>query len=527
MNEEISTMDITPETANMALEQFSKFKGRTFREYQYEAIEFAMKSNKPVVAIEAPTGSGKSLIGAILSLLSGDAIYLVHSKPLQSQVQDDFPEFEILKGRSNYICNYDMFKRCDECPFVTPKEGCEQYGFCNYRVQKEATLRHPLRVLNYAYFLNECNHVGKFSGKPLIICDEADTLEGELLKFISLNISERQLFEHKIGLPKYKTTGAKEGLSSWMDWARESVQKIQPKIEALREMSERDNTGETKKQYDQANNLVTNLDIFQRFVDDTWICQEIDERRNKRWIWTPTWLTTELTETYLLRHGKKFILMSATFPPLHVLCKTLGIDGNSLDYMEIPCTFPPENRPIYLNPVGNMGAKTMEAEFHKVQDEIIRILAEHPNDKGLIHTSSYKLARMIEGIDPDRMISHNTENRLDTLEMFKNSTRPLVMVSPSMERGISLNDELCRFVIVAKCPYLNLGDKQTSTRVYSSRIGNYWYKAMTAQTLEQQVGRGIRSKNDYCHVYLLDTHIAKLLCENPKLFSEYFMECIA
>ena len=75
-----------------------------FREYQEEAIEFILKSEKRFVFLEAPTGSGKSLIGIVSGIAKGGVTYSVHSKILQTQIIQNFPEAYSLFGRSNYPC---------------------------------------------------------------------------------------------------------------------------------------------------------------------------------------------------------------------------------------------------------------------------------------------------------------------------------------------------------------------------------------------------------------------------------------
>ena len=99
-------------------------------------------------------------------------------------------------------------------------------------------------------------------------------------------------------------------------------------------------------------------------------------------------------------------------------------------------------------------------------------------------------------------------------------------MSPSSERGSSFNDDMCRFIIFAKAPFLNLGDKMTSTRAYSGKMGNFWYKSNACQTVVQGAGRGMRHKDDYCVTYLLDGNITKMMIDSPKLFPKWFRDAV-
>ena len=177
--------------------------------------------------------------------------------------------------------------------------------------------------------------------------------------------------------------------------------------------------------------------------------------------------------------------------------------------------------------VANMSKKTRTDEMPKMISTIEKIVDKHKHEKGLIHTFNYEIRDAIMTINDDRLITHNTNDRQEQIDKFKESDKPLVMVSPSMERGVSLNDDLARFIISARTPYLFLGDEKVKARLYKSgRIGEYWYKSNAAQTLEQQVGRGVRSEDDYCEIYLLDSQIEKLISKNTKLFSQHFKDCV-
>jgi Rad3-related DNA helicase len=272
--------------------------------------------------------------------------------------------------------------------------------------------------------------------------------------------------------------------------------------------------------------ILRKLNMFVECVDATWIYEEREWDGKKNISLKPTWITRELAERYVWGHGKKFVLMSATFPPLPVLAKVLGLNIGDIDYREFPSTFPAENRPVILNSVANLVYAEMEVESEKVLGEIRRLLEKHKGDKGLIHTVSYKLTRMVLDIGDPRLVSHNGNDKILAIEDFKASDQPLVMVSPSSERGISLDGEKCRFIIWVKAPYLNLKDKMVSARLYKNAVGSLWYRSATLMTIVQGCGRGVRSKDDYCITYILDKQIVRLLTENPSLVPMWFKEGI-
>ena len=59
-----------------AKDRLAKFQGNDFRPGQLEAVKAVLCSEKKVVAISAPTGTGKSLIGIITGMMHEKFGYL-------------------------------------------------------------------------------------------------------------------------------------------------------------------------------------------------------------------------------------------------------------------------------------------------------------------------------------------------------------------------------------------------------------------------------------------------------------------
>ena len=520
------------------LQSFSKYKDKTFRPHQEQTIQSALDSDMAVTVISAPTGTGKSVIGAVINQFVGDGIYLVHSKPLQQQLADDFPEYEILQGRNNYPCLFEEVfddRMADEC-LPDAYTNCDHYyrpakksqfgwmeeeGDCPYMKQKEKVLHHPLRVLNYAYFLTECNGPGRFRGRPIVIADEADQLESALLSFIRLDVTTRMVEKYALPVPPEVERWGGE----WVDWTVTAQTRIGLLADDIGKGRDH---GYSIREQNAVLRLDGKLQQFLTLVDNSWLCTiETNRLGERKWTFSPTWLTPQLTSTFFLDHAPQFILMSATFPPKRILSLCLGVPEHEIEYIEIPNLFPPENRPIHMLNTGDMGAKNVERDLPLVKAQIKAILdGKHANDKGLIHCVSYKLRDEIMKVAPHRMVTHNEKDRVERLEYFKRSKSNLVMVSPSMDRGVSLKGDEARFVILAKAPFLSLGDRMVKARLETAGVGRLWYTSMTIQTLEQMAGRGMRSRDDHCDVYCLDTHIGRLYEQNPALFSSYWHESV-
>ena len=513
----------TSEQIDKAFHYFSNFKHEEFRQHQAETIKTIANSKLSVFALMASAGSGKSIIGATLVKLFKDGIYVCSSKFLQEQIQQDFLEFELLFGRANYKCleKPKLSLTCADCIYKEPASHCKQYDKCMYRVQKNRVANHHLRCLNYPYFLSVNNYTsdGLFVNKPIVICDEADKLENELLNFINIVVTEAQVKKLGLNMPKYKTA-CKKGIPEWKDWAYDSLRKVQRKLRRLPETA-------TQKEYEFLGGFRFKLNNFLKLVDETWLLEyKQNTKYGQRWSFMPTWITPEMTDKFFRNHCGKIVLMSAKLPPLEALSKKLGIPANEIDYLEVPSTWDKKNRSIKFIPTVAINVKTEQEELDTMKPVIAKIMKKHEHDKGLIHTSSYRLARFVMSMNDDRLVTHTPSDKIEAIERFKRSDKPLVMVSPSMERGVSLDDDWCRFIIILKALFLDLSNKQISTRMHSSEDGRLWYDAECIQNIEQACGRGVRHKDDWCHIYLLDKNIERLYDKQIKSFSRYFKDGI-
>jgi Rad3-related DNA helicase len=83
----------------------------------------------------------------------------------------------------------------------------------------------------------------------------------------------------------------------------------------------------------------------------------------------------------------------------------------------------------------------------------------------------------------------------------KTSKEPLVLCSSSLEEGVDLYDDLSRFQIIIKMPFLSLGDKRIKLL---SEIESSWYISRMWSSVIQMCGRSTRSENDHAVTYILD-----------------------
>ncbi len=462
---------------------------------QQPIYEQIIKSDKKAIMLSAPTGLGKSLICAMAGKKLANTInYVCSDKSLQDQLLNDFPEAEVLKGRGNYKCDAFPEYNADSCDGKCDdyKEGAIN---CEYYDQKQKVLEADFRILNTHYLLFEMNYAGQFSRQDLIIVDEADTLDMIFIDFVSLNISARQNKRYGLGMPKVTK------IESWIPWAGEAINHIKRNHTLERYEGKYLFKYPKAPELIKAQQLQKKIEMFVRLVQDDWICNN-----NAKYAeFKPVWITKELIREFLLRHSARFIFCSASLPPKEIICDTLQIPIKHVDYIEVGSSFKPENRKVYYEPIMDMSYKNRE-KYGKMVDACIDVMNKYPNDKGIIHGQSYALCQQIMDTNNPRLITHDSYNKAEKLRIFMNSGKPLVFVSPSCVRGLSLKDDMARFGICPKMPFPNIKDKAISQRLYGSGTkGKKWYNAETGQSVLQQSGRHVRSHTDYGDMWILDS----------------------
>jgi len=522
------------------------------RDPQKEAIEFAINAysnGKRFVVLEAGTGVGKSAIGLTISRwitanstpnddYSPGAYFLTTQKLLQEQYIKDFGStMRQVMSSANYQCKFHTKQSCGESlrQLKMEKDATSRFAKtcsfnCTYKEEKRKFISSTESVTNFSYFLAETSYSGKLVPRELLVIDEAHNADTELSGFIEITMSEKfskQIL--KLEMPNITTQK-----QAWRWVNDEYIPKLRSHLKHYELLIEKFNLGEKMKsdfialakQHEMLENHVAKVEKFiQLYDEENWIFNMAEgEGRAMRKLEFKPIDVSAYAEQMLFKSGRKVLLMSATILNKDGFCQMLGISKDDCEFISIPSPFPSENHPIFTYPVAKMTAANIDQDLPKLAEAVKAILDQHPTDKGVIHCHTYKIAKYLkDNIKSDRLLIHGSEDRIEKLKQHISSQKPTVLLSPSMQEGVDLKDDLSRFQIICKVPYPYLGDKIVKKRM---NRWSWWYPLQTAKTIVQSVGRSVRSFNDHAVSYILDADWERFYQKNSEIFPESFRKSL-
>lgn len=524
------------------------------RPQQELAINFAIEqflSGKKSVLLELPTGVGKSAVGITVArymdahhpvdvrdedgmLLSG-AYFLSTQKLLVDQYVRDFRSLvRTIKSSTNYKCQFYTDQSCAESKRVLAKLGKQLSGTefhkqckdnCTYSLEKQDFISSPLSITNFSYFLAETTYAGKLTPRSMLVVDECHNTESELGKFIEVSFSEK--FARDVLKCKIPKLDSQTAVFDWVRTTyRKSLNKYVKDLEKnLVKLSDAiEGYGDMSKQYEMLEKHTGKVDQFTDiYKEDNWVMnvnypQEGNKRGARRFEFKP--VDVSHYNKVLFKSGHRLLMMSATVVDKDVFCTSIGLEPSEVGYLRVPSPFPVENRPIHFLPVGSMSKDNIDKTLPVMMEAIRMIMEKHPEVKGILHTSNYKIAKyIVENDRSGRLLTHDASNRDDVLRRHVQTEEPTVLVSPSMMEGVDLADDASRFQVLCKIPFPYLGDLVVKKRMERNKT---WYSYTAAKSVIQAFGRSVRNERDHAVSYILDSDWERFYSRNSHMFPEDF-----
>lgn len=198
--------------------------------------------------------------------------------------------------------------------------------------------------------------------------------------------------------------------------------------------------------------------------------------------------------------AKHKFLMSATFNNVSDLVTELGIDGEAII------------KPIVVNNESSIGERLIispERYSKEISKNDIKQLVKEYSHNTNVVVLVPNTVKAQEWVDYGATIG-NKSNIDSVITTLRISTGNLVVLLNRYD-GIDLLGDMCHLLVIDGLPK---GSSVRDNAISQMRSNSPYTKKMIAQTIEQGLGRAVRSGSDYCATLLLDTTLLNFVSNN-------------
>ena len=511
-------------------------------------INLAINEGYKNIILEAGTGIGKSAIATTLANMYDDSYILTMTKQLQKQYLDDFGEMLVeIKGKGNYKCNYKG--NCDFC--IRAEYNIARCSDCDYLIAFRKAKKSKNVITNYDFMYRVGVDNQMLDPRQLLILDEAHNLERKML-MLSSHLLNREYISTKFGIDIFEAlmkgeksyNHIKSESDYWINVCKklmkacgENIEKIGGKgkeVQVTLDEFESNPSKYSSIDYIEKQILESDLKEFNSIrlgLESKDLIIDVPDfksiKKNKMDISAEfkPYSVSDATQN-LLSFGETRIFLTGTLGDMKKFCQWNNINPDNTYYIYEKSPFDVSNRPIYRDFVGNMSGSRRNVPNWKNKRAISKIkqlIGKYPNQKGVIHTSSNEQAFWImDNLKEYNLLFVGGESRNEVLKEFNESKDDAILIGASIKDGVDLKGDLCRFQIVFKVPYPQLNEQVK----YRKSLDSSWYYYQAVMAIMQAYGRGIRDKEDYCDMYIIDSNFKKLFDYNYNFFNEYFTEAL-
>ena len=473
------------------LEKFpTQFTPRQIQKEIISKIEENLKSGYKKIILCAPTGVGKSLVGATVSSYFDSSFTVTASKHLQDQYIKDIPFLKPVKGKQNFPCLKLMDSEkvendrramrwgltcdkgvCQERVSKNGKEVIEVCKFkptikqvedktqdsqsCHYYLQKYDALTSNHSLWNYHAFFTIMKFNKKlfedYLDRKVTVFDEAHKIEDQIIQFVGFDIFSGQVDECNLNSEKYDFTDLDSVIKLTDDMAYSYAKKIKDIKEssAFQKKPDYELISGLERRYNRS--AQAKIDIMtdkENFVVNDPVK---DFNGNFRTISVRPIDVSKFANEFFETEYQLF--MSATIDKSS-FCENMGLDKDDVAYVDTEKSpFPIENRTIDLLNIRRLSYGSTKEDELEVIKTIDRILDEHSNERGLILTSSIpRCQKILQNLSPKNASririchSKNKDGKSQDDVITEHASDPTgVLLSSSLWEGVDLKDDLSRF----------------------------------------------------------------------------------
>jgi len=607
-------MLISKEQIEKYVEQWTQEKiGQDFefRPHQKETIinviENILNHKHRNYIIEAPTGSGKSLIniisaGVLADFYEMDSYILVSDLFLWEQYENFLKKYKntgiaSLKGQAgNYICgiNGEDMKNADcrmaglsWAALFNPK-SIEKYGYdcaygCEYVQARKRAIKSRVCIMTYQLFLFVMNNPqfnSDISGAPIfkerdvLFCDECHNIPNIVQMQYAPTITEdnfekiETLFMHATKqsaqlFNENDETGERQGSDSmmlysnsadlrkdlqkcWNTWISDESRKDEDYLcindylkilESFKDICEKIKLDMSMKKLERLNVTKEDVKLFKvaswyenymghwhdfntaiTITGPEYLLKDINIANDDKHISVSFKCTKEdyLVYMFLLQRSKYKVFCSATIGGKVAYDENMGFRyDKDMDKSEelnesflerVPSSFDFSKSPIHFLNKFKMSFKERDISFRHLKNVIYSICnTKFKNQKGMIQTGSYYFAEQLYNDAPfeikQRMLVYNGSREKNAMVAIHKMSEDTILVGPTLNTGVDLPGDECRFIIILKVPFPSMADKLVKEKL---KLFPLWYNSSTSNEIIQGIGRGVRYDGDWCVTYILD-----------------------
>ena len=557
-------------------------KDFVFRPGQLEAIVDILSSylNSEVTTyiLEAPTGSGKSLIAMICSAFLEEmnlrGYILTSELALQDQYIGDFNRYGLkwgnVKGADTYTCAVNMLPfSLGECRIqkmsYEEAKSLPCWEDCGYLTNRERAIESSVSLLNYSYALIQRNYVEEqqqkqghgvpFPSRDFVFCDEAHRVIDIVQSHFSPRINQEFVDAIKFLESFQKKNGyGGEVLSTNLvslvfliqeeddkNMLRSHLQKFygylvkqryKDKIVADDAAKKFGDWRSIPNEWRRALAYIDRVkDVYCKVEDYLKILEggstdKMVKTVNQSLKDTPEIIFNYVDEGHLVDRyfSKKFgfkVLMSATFGNPRYFMKAFG--AKNVRYNRIKSTFDFTKSPIYLMYQNRLSYRNIDEKAPFLAETLCKILRKHSDLSGIVHSGSYSLAKKVWNLLPAAQQSRiklyeGTQEKISAISNIVDPDSNTLVMGPSLLEGLDLKDDHSRLQVFLKVPYPSMANN-----FVKEKMKHYpeWYRWRAEVAVRQGVGRSIRNSGDWAITYFLDGCLTDILEEKMAFDQEF------
>ncbi|MFB6119757.1 MAG: helicase C-terminal domain-containing protein [Halobacteriaceae archaeon] len=516
-----------------------EFPAPSYRGTQRDAldrIQAAFAADNDVVLVRAPTGSGKSLLARAVM---GCARRIDEAEPKQptgayyttpqvSQLEDVaadplLDDLQIIRGKNNYTCILagEEDTPVDQAPCVRERGfDCSVKHRCPYFSDRAVAASREFAATTLAYFMNTAGSE-VFGMRDVVVVDEAHGLAewAEMYATVELGPRTAPIWDD-LRVPE---VDGPDRAARFAENVVDACERATDELTAREEL-----TPDEAARRDRLTDLKSDLNWFVEdyrdpHSDTTWVVDQADDG---------TLTMKPMDPGRYLHHtvwdrGRTFALLSATILDKAAFCRTVGLDPSNVALVDVEHTFPLENRPLYDVTQGKMTYEERDRTVPAVGETLVRLMAKHPDEKGIVHAHSYDIqSRLLAELEghgvADRVRTHDSDDRDAQLASFLDADRPEVFLSVKMEEALDLEGEKARWQLLCKAPYPNTSDTRVARRLEDDQWA--WYYRQALRTVIQACGRVVRAPDDFGATYVADESVLDLFDRAAASMPPWFAE---